>query len=126
MTISDPNRAQLDEGRVLTRAVLSAAGQLGLSNKALSEIIGVSEATVSRMGSGTYTLAKDGKAFELAIQLVRLFRSLDTLVGGDGTVARSWLNNDNTALGAKPVQKLKTISGLFDVIAYLDARRAVI
>ncbi len=115
-----------DEGTVLTKAALNGARLLGLSNKALGMVIGVSEATASRMRSGTHVLSRGGKPFELAILFVRLFRSLDALSGGEGEVARSWLNSDNTALGARPIEMIATVSGLVDVIAYLDARRAVV
>jgi hypothetical protein len=78
------------------------------------------------MGSGEYLLAPGEKSFELAVLLVRLFRSVDAIVGGDEETARSWLRSENTALGTAPIEKIQTISGLVDVIAYLDARRAVI
>jgi hypothetical protein len=55
-----------------------------------------------------------------------LFRSLDAIVGGDSKVAASWLVNPNSALDARPIEKLQTVSGLIDVIAYLDARRALV
>jgi hypothetical protein len=114
------------EASVVTRAVLRAGSRLGLTNRAIGRIIGLSEATVSRMGSGDYTLAGGDKSFELAVLLVRLFRSLDAIVGGDEATARSWLRSENTVLGAQPIEKIQTISGLVDVIAYLDARRAIV
>ena len=109
---------------VVTKAVLRAASRLALSNRALAGVIGVSEATVSRMGAGTYQLARDSKPFELAVLLVRLFRGVDAIVGGDAEVARAWLNNDNTALGGAPISLIGSITGLVNVVAYLDARRA--
>jgi hypothetical protein len=57
---------------------------------------------------------------------VRLFRSLDAIVGGDSNVASAWLRNANTVFGTAPVTKIQTVAGLVDVIAYLDARRALI
>jgi hypothetical protein len=48
------------------------------------------------------------------------------MAGGDDRVAASWLVNPNTALDGRPVEKLQTVSGLMDVIAYLDARRALV
>ena len=45
----------------MTKAVLRAAVRLGVSNKALAGIIGLSEASVSRMGAGTYTLSPGDK-----------------------------------------------------------------
>jgi DNA-binding XRE family transcriptional regulator len=122
----EPVKKATKEGPVLTRAVLRAGSRLGLTNRAMGRIIGVSEATVSRMGSGDYVLARGDKPFELAVLLVRLFRSVDAIVGGDEATARSWLRSQNTALGGAPIEKIQTISGLVDVIAYLDARRAVV
>ena len=122
----EPKAKTTTEASVATRAVLRAGSRLGLTNRAIGRIIGVSEATVSRMGSGDYVLARGEKPFELAILLVRLFRSLDAIVGGDEATARSWLRSENIVLGAQPIEKIQTISGLIDVIAYLDARRAIV
>ena len=118
--------AQPAEGPVLTKAALRAAERLGVSNKILARVVGLSEASVSRMGSGAYTLSSGDKAFELAVMFVRLFRSLDALVHGDAAVARAWMTNPNAALGGTPVELIQTISGLTHVLAYLDARRALV
>src|SRR5262245_30381916 len=45
-----------DQGAVLAKATLRAATQLGLTNKELAAVIGVSAATVSRMRDGKYML----------------------------------------------------------------------
>src|ERR1035437_3816421 len=85
--------ATVDHAAVLTKATLRAAIQLGLTNKLLATVIGVSEATVSRMRSGDYLLQSGQKPFELAVLFVRLYRSLDAIVGGDDAVAGSWVKN---------------------------------
>jgi Protein of unknown function (DUF2384) len=115
-----------DQAAVLTKATLRAATQLGLTNKLLATVIGVSEATVSRMRSGNYTLQRGQKSFELAVLFVRLYRSLDAIVSGDDAVAGSWLKNRNTVLDAEPLALIQTVPGLMNVIQYLDARRAVV
>ncbi len=115
-----------DKGAVLTKATLKAASQLGLTNKLLATVIGVSEATVSRMRSGDYTLQHGQKAFELAVLFVRLYRSLDAIVGGDDAVAGSWLKNRNSVLDGEPIALIQTVPGLMNVIQYLDARRAIV
>jgi DNA-binding XRE family transcriptional regulator len=120
-TASHPDQ-QPDSQTVVTKAVIRAADQLGLTAKILARTIGVSEATVSRMRHGEYRL--DGKPFELALLLIRLFRSLDAVTGGDRETAQRWVVNLNSAFGETPLQRLQTVSGLVDVIAYLDARRA--
>ena len=115
-----------DQAAVVTKATLRAASQLGLTNKTLATVIGVSEATVSRMRSEDYTLQLGQKPFELAVLFVRLYRSLDAIVGADDTVAGSWLRNCNTVLGAQPIALIQTVPGLMHVMQYLDARRAVV
>jgi len=124
----DPNAhpaARPSQAAVLSKAVLRAADQLTVSSKVLAAVIGVSEPTVSRMRDGRYQVQPGQKPFELAALFVRLYRSLDAIVGGDNAVAGAWLRNDNAALGGKPVALIQTVSGLVHVIAYLDARRAV-
>ncbi|ODM44451.1 helix-turn-helix domain-containing protein [Cereibacter sphaeroides] len=113
-----------DRGAVLTKATLNAADRLGLSQRELAEIIGLSEATVSRMKRGAAILEDGSAHFQLAALLVRIFRSLDAIVGGDEGVARAWMKAPNTALGVPPVERISKISGLVDVATYLDARRA--
>ena len=78
------------------------------------------------MKRGDFHLDPGTKPFELAVLFIRLYRSLDAIVGGDDAVAAAWLANPNTALGGRPVERLQSISGLVDVIAYLDARRALV
>jgi hypothetical protein len=111
---------------VLTRATLKAGMNLGLSSRILSRIIGVSEATVSRLRNGQRLLLPHEKSFELAVLFVRLYRALDAIVGGDDAVAAAWLRNDNTALNGRPMNLIQSLAGLVYVIQYLDARRALI
>ena len=78
-----------DADRILTNAVLRAAEKLDVPASALAEILGLSAATVSRMKSGDYRLNPRKKEFELGVLFVRLFRSLDAIVGGEEGVARA-------------------------------------
>jgi hypothetical protein len=116
----------LAEGAVLGKAALEAANRLGLTARTLGTVVGLSEPTVSRLKRGEFMLERGTKPFELAVLLVRLYRSLDAIVAGDENVAKAWLRNDNSALGGKPIEAIQTVPGLVDVIAYLDARRAII
>ena len=113
-----------ERARIMTQAVVRAAEKLALSGKDLAAILGVSEPSVSRMRKDEFWLEENSKTFELGALFVRLFRSLDAITGGDGTVARAWLRNGNRALGARPLDRIKTISGLRHALAYLDSRRA--
>ncbi len=124
MNIQLKPTAASQEGRVITKAALAASERLGLTAARLSDILGISAPTVSRMKRQDFCLEPGSKPFELAVLLIRVFRSLDAIVGGDDTVSRAWLQNHNDALAGVPAEKLTSITGLLDVLFYLDARRA--
>ena len=109
---------------VLTKAVLRATALLGLSSRALARILGVSEASVSRLVSGSRTIDPVSKEGELALLLVRVYRSLDALVGTDPAQRKAWLESPNRALNGRPIELLQRTDGLVHVVAYLDALRA--
>ncbi len=116
----------LHKSRIVTKAALRAAERLEIKNTALAKILGISEPTVSRMRKGAYELEPEQKPFELAVLLVRLYRSLDGIVAGDDKVASDWLKNKNTVMNGIPLELIQTISGLTNVIEYLDSRRAIV
>ena len=113
---------KVSPGPVLTKATINAASRLGLRNKQLAEIIGTSEASVSRLKSGR-ALDPGGKEGELALLFLRLYRSLDALVGGDDGKAREWLHATNDHIGGIPAERIRSVEGLVDVVQYLDAMR---
>jgi hypothetical protein len=109
---------------VLTRAVLRAAELLELSGAALARTLGVSEASVSRLVSGARTIDPQSKEGELALLIVRVYRSLDALVGTDAGQRKAWLHSPNRGLNGKPAELIQSAAGLVAVVAYLDAMRA--
>lgn len=54
---------------------------------------------------------------------VRLYRSLDALIGGDDGKARAWMHAMNEHLGGVPDERIRTVEGLVNVVQYLDAMR---
>lgn len=120
-----PKSAASHEGIVLSKATIRASEKLAISQKALSNIIGLSEPVVSRMKNGEFVIAR-GKSFELAALFVRLYRSLDAIVGGDEAAARKWIKSRNLALNGAPIDLIQKVYGLTHVVQYLDSKRAVI
>jgi hypothetical protein len=110
------------ESAVVTKAVQRASGALGLNQRELGQVLGISEAKVSRLGRETL-LDEQKKEFELAVLLLRLYRSLDALVGGSEEKTRDWLHAHNHYFNDKPVNLIKKIEGLNHVVHYLDAMR---
>jgi len=114
-----------DRARVLTVALVETARRLKLRSTELTAIIGVSQPTASRLLNGKFLLADGAKSWELAAHLVRLYRSLSSLVGGDDELARSWLRSANQAFGGNsPLESLGRVEGLVHACDYLDAHRA--
>jgi uncharacterized protein (DUF2384 family) len=107
---------------VLARAVTRAGRILGLSQKGVAATLGISEATVSRMSHGR-PVDPSSKEGELAVLLVRLYRALDSLVGGDEAKARQWMQAHNLHLRGVPAELIVSVSGLVHVVEYLDALR---
>ncbi|NMG40870.1 DUF2384 domain-containing protein [Chelativorans sp. ZYF759] len=123
MSLAEARQPQTE--LVIAKALLRAADLLGVTAKELSRIVGVSEATLSRLKRNPSDAGRlIGKPQELALLFIRLYRSLDAILGGDDSAARRWMRADNAALGAPPLQRIRTVDGLAHVLAYLDARRA--
>lgn len=123
------NKAQrapsADGGRTLAKAVINAATLLGLSQSELAPILGLSPATISRMANGEYALDEGAKPWEFAALFVRMFRSLDALVGSNAEQARVWLRSTNRAFGAPPKKLIVNTEGLVRVVHYLDSARGL-
>jgi plasmid maintenance system antidote protein VapI len=116
--------ARPDPGAILTKAVLRATNLLGLSSAALARVLGVSEASVSRLSTGARTIDPESKEGELALILVRVYRSLDALVGTDEAQRKAWMGGYNRALNGRPRELVQRADGLVAVVSYLDAMRA--
>lgn len=116
--------AALDTSLVLGKATIRAAQELSLSNAALARVIGLSEPTVSRIASGARGIDPTSKEGQLALLLVRIFRSLDPLVGSDAQKRHDWLRSQNKALNGIPSALIETPYGLVTTLSYLDGMRA--
>lgn len=116
--------AAVDPGMVLAKATARASVLLGLPGAALSRIIGVSEPTVSRILKGRRSLDPKSKEGELSLLLVRVYRSLDPLVGTDDQKRKDWMHSHNKALGGVPAQLIERADGLVATLNYLDGMRA--
>lgn len=110
---------------VLSKAVTRAADRLDISHALLAKVIGVSPPTISRLYSGDYQLNQSRKEWEFGMLFIRVFRSLDSIVGEEST-ARKWLSSNNLGLNGRPIDLISHTEGLVRVVNYLDASRGLV
>ena len=110
---------------VLSKAVARAAERLDVSKSLLAKVLGVSPPTITRLYSGNYLLDQNRKEWDFALLFVRVFRSLDSIVGDEST-ARKWLNSENRGLNGRPIELIRNTEGLVRVVQYLDASRGIV
>lgn len=117
------NKAQHQKEIVLTKAICNLSNFYSLSGKDLSKIIGISEASASRISQGKKLISPHTKEGEMALLLLRIYRSLNAMVGNNHEKAKLWLHSQNKYFRNKPIEEIKTIPGLISVLNYLDAMR---
>ena len=115
---------QPDAQAVLTQATVRAADLLGLASTDLAKVIGVSGSTVTRYRQAAAGIEPASKTGQLALLLVRVFRSLDPLVGSDAEKRRAWMRSPNRGLGGVPAELIVRPDGLVRTLDYLDGMRA--
>ncbi len=110
---------------VLAKAILNASQQLGLTQSDLADVLGVHRTAISRLKSNP-NLAPDSKQGELALLLIRLARALFALAGGDPAWVRHFMQSPNHVTGGIPLQQIKSIQGLMNVLQFVDSIRGKI
>lgn len=114
---------QQKNDQVLTKAICNLSRFYAFTGKDLSDILGISESSATRLHQGKKTISAHTKEGELALMLLRIYRSLNAILGNNHEKAKAWLNSDNSYFSKKPMDEMKTISGLISVVHYLDAMR---
>lgn len=116
--MSTATRPQQDPAQVLAKALLNAGKDLGLSQTDISRIVSRDRSTIQRNG-----LDPESASGQLALLLIRCYRSLYALMGGDREQMQHWMHTRNQHLDGVPAERLYAVSGLVHVCDYLDAIR---
>jgi len=109
---------QTDGQAVLAKALVSAGRDLGLTQAEVGAVIGRDRTALSRAA-----IDPESKSGELALLLIRAYRALFVLVGGDPAQMRHWWHTPNHHLAGAPVELVRNVQGLLRVVEYLDAMR---
>ncbi|MCA0403883.1 MAG: XRE family transcriptional regulator, partial [Proteobacteria bacterium] len=85
------NNVHLQEEKVLTKALSNMSKFYSLTGKDLSQIIGLSESTITRLGQDKKLISPHTKEGEIVLLLLRIYRSLNAIVGNNHEKAKLWL-----------------------------------
>ena len=105
-------------GPPLTRALVQAGKYMGLTQADLGVIVGRDRTALSRGA-----IEPNTKSGELALLVVRAYRALYVLVGGEPRQMKHWMHTPNLHLAGVPAELVRTVPGLVRVVEYLDAIR---
>lgn len=115
-------KPSLDRKVVLATAVLNVADQLDLKQAQLGAVLGMQRTAISRMKSKP-ELDPESKQGELAVMLIRIYRALFSLMGGDLEWMRHFMKSHNKVTGGIPQEQIQTVVGLMSVLQFVDAMR---
>jgi len=111
--------------QVLATAVFKLKDMLKISSDDLGKIIGVHRNTITRFLKKA-DIDPNSKEGELSLLLIRIYRSLYALNGGNIGAIRHWLTTHNRHIQGVPLECMKSVLGLSKVVNYLDAIRGKI
>ncbi len=114
-----------DDNQVLAIALDNLKNILDISTNDLSDIIGKHRNTMSRVLKDKKIDYKS-KEGECALLLIRVYRALFALNGGNTDAMKHWLRTNNRHIQGIPLEVMKTVLGLSRVVNYLDAIRGKI
>ncbi len=118
-------KSKPDANHVLAIAIYNLKDLILLSSDDLGKIIGVHRNTISRLLKNG-AIDPKSKEGELSLLLIRVYRSLFALNGGNKEAIRHWLTTNNRHIQGIPLEAMKTVLGLSRVVNYLDAIRGKI
>ncbi|OOC49190.1 MULTISPECIES: MbcA/ParS/Xre antitoxin family protein [Thioalkalivibrio] len=107
-----------ERSEVLREALVNAGKALGLTQAELGEVVGRGRTDISRGN-----IEPASKPGELALLLIRCYRALYVLTGGDVGAMKHWMQTHNHHTGGVPAEQIRTVQGLVGVLEYLDAIR---
>ena len=108
---------------LVTQAGLAAADKLGLSIPQICQTLGVSKSKLERARK-TNGAVLTGKDYELALLIIRIYRALYAILGGNEHQIQHWIKTPNRHLQEEaPVEHMQTVQGIDLVVRYLDAMR---
>lgn len=105
--------------KVLAKAVLSSAKQLGLTQEQLAIVLNLD----SMETLNSLELDPDSSQGELAIILIRIAISLDALTGGETKWMQHFMKSPSKLTKGIPIEQIQTTEGLTTVLNVTEGLR---
>ena len=114
------SRQPIDKQLVLAKAFFNVTEQLNFTQTQIATILGISESAISQLKIACKidTTSQQG---EIALSIIRLFKLLDSLSGGDLDWIRHFLNSKNQVTGGVPIKQIETACGLVSIFQFIEA-----
>ena len=113
----------VDDDQLVTGALLRTREALGLTLAEVGAVVGVSVPTMKGYSRGSAVI-RAPKTRELALGLIRLYRSLFAILDGDPAQMRHWMKTPNRHFrGEAPRELAQSYAGLAELNTYLDVMR---
>lgn len=107
----------------LTKKFFEVTNFLGLSNREIGEILGVSEATISRAKTRERYFAQNRhQQWRCAELMIRAVSELNRIYDHPRK-EKHWFTTYNSDLGAMPITLLHSMEGLIEVVSHLESRQ---
>ena len=116
-------KSNRNKGLLVLNSFQNAVSLLGMKKTESASILGLNPTTINRHKNNNNGLVVDSKEFELALQFIRVYRSLFAIAGGDHEFMQHWFNTNNKYLKSSPKSLVSSVVGLVEVNQYLDAMR---
>lgn len=116
-SISGPER-----DTVVRKALMNVGKMLDIAPDVLGAIVGRNKSSLYRANG----LKADSKHGELALVLIRCYRALYALMGGNEEAMRHWFHTHNHHTAGVPIEQVQSLEGLMSVSRYLDGIRGKI
>jgi hypothetical protein len=108
----------IDRAELLGRSTLNAGEYLGLKRGEIAEIVGRDRSSIQRKG-----IDAESKSGEFSLLLIRIYRSLYALFGGNQVNIKHFIDTHNRGTGGVPREQMRSAVGIVTVCQYLDAMR---
>jgi hypothetical protein len=105
----------------LTLSTVQAARGFGLGARDVAVLLGSQATLAEALLAGERMISPDTEVGARAVMLVRLHRALGDVYGSIEQV-RKWLVQSDPALGARPLELLRTPGGVDRLMAYMETR----